>query len=81
MDAVSIVVRMVSPEVTGTVPGHRLTLTGRYPVHIVPVIYPDVVVITVVVTRVTVRLFALPVRILNRSTGKASAGHIGRTGR
>ena len=77
MDAVAIVVRVVSPEVAGTVPGHGVTLTRRHAVHVVAVVHAEVVMITVVVTGVAVNLLAG--RVGYGGAAEAAAAHIGAT--
>ena len=76
VDAVSIVVRMISPEVAGTVPGHHVTLTGCYPVHVVGVVHTHVVVVTIVEAGIPVNFVSGTVLCHGAVSGKAGTGHV-----
>lgn len=77
-DPISVIVRMVSPEIAGTVPRHRIPLTGSNAHDIVRIVHPHIVVVTVVAASVTVNLFFLG-RLCTGITAKAAAANVGRT--
>ena len=84
MDPVAIVVRMIGPEVTGTVPRHRITVTRCYAMQVVTVVNAIVVGVTVVVAVVTVGVSLVVVCslvvVFNNTVGsKAGPGDVGGT--
>ena len=83
VDPVPIVVRMIGPEVTGTVPRHGVTVTGCYTMQVVTVVNAIVVVVTVVVSIVTISVAlvvcSLVVVVNNTVGGKTASGDVGGT--
>lgn len=77
MDAISVIVRMISPEVAGLVPSHRIPLARRYAVQIVAVVHAHIVLVTVVIAIVPVGGLYRGRFGLGSAGGEAAAAHVG----
>ena len=76
---VPVVVRMISPEVTGPVPTHHVSLTRRYTVHVVGIVHAHVVTVTVVSAGITVSLTSGGSAAYNLAvSGQTGTGNVGR---